>query len=73
MPKRFLKLDEIKTTTGLSRSSIYDKVKKGDFPAPVKLGERSVAWVSEEIDFWLDARIADRNGKGKGNSRGVHK
>ena len=70
MTKRLLKLDEIKTTTGLSRSSIYEKVKKGDFPAPVKLGERSVAWVSEEVDLWLDARIADRNGKG--NSRGVH-
>ena len=71
MNKRFMKLDELKTTTGLSRSSIYDKVKKGDFPAPVKLGERSVAWVAEEVDLWLDARIADRNGKG--NSRGVHK
>ena len=71
MNKRFMKLDELKTTTGLSRSSIYDKVKKGDFPAPVKLGERSVAWVAEEVDLWLDARIADRNGKGTG--RGVHK
>ncbi len=46
--------------TALSRSSIYDFIKKGRFPSPVKLSERSVAWVSSEIDQWLAERAEQR-------------
>jgi len=49
--------------TGYRRTSIFDKVAEGSFPAPVKLGPRAVAWVSEEIESWMDARIAERDSK----------
>ena len=55
--RRFLRLPEVKHTVGLSRSAIYQKIKEGDFPAPVSLGERAVAWLSDEIAAWMDARI----------------
>jgi prophage regulatory protein len=42
--------------TGLSRSSLYAKVKGGDFPRPIKLGARSVGWRTEDIDAWIAAR-----------------
>ena len=57
---KFLKLSEVKKTTGLSRSSIYQFIKNGCFPTQVKLGERAVAWVSSEIDEWINERIANR-------------
>jgi len=51
---RMLKLKEVAQITALSRSSIYLYVKRGTFPAPVKLGERSSAWKESEVRDWLD-------------------
>jgi prophage regulatory protein len=45
--------------TGLSRSTIYNWISLGGFPVQVKLGPRSVAWVKEEIEAWVSARIAE--------------
>lgn len=56
--RRFLRLNEVKRLVGLGRSAIYDKIKRGEFPAPVHLGARAVAWLSDEIDGWIDSRIA---------------
>lgn len=54
---RLLRLSAVKEITGLSRSTIYADA---NFPRPVKIGERAVAWVEEEIRGWIDARIAER-------------
>ena len=42
--------------TGLSETTIRKKVLKGDFPAPIDLGERSKGWVSPEVIAWRKAR-----------------
>jgi prophage regulatory protein len=54
-----LRLPGVKEMTGLSRSTIYSWITAGRFPAPVKLGPRSVAWVKEEIEAWVNARITE--------------
>lgn len=51
------KLPAVINATGLSRSTIYARVKLGEFPAPVKLGERSVAWPVESVRAWIAGRI----------------
>lgn len=56
----FLKRPEIEHRTGLKRSTIYDKMKAGTFPKPVKLGARAVAWLEPEIDAWIKERISQR-------------
>ncbi len=55
-----LRLPSVTKKTGLSRSSIYAYLKKGVFPAPIPLGERSVGWLETEVDEWLNSRIALR-------------
>ena len=57
---RFLRLKEVVTICGKSRSSIYEAMQKGEFPKPVKLGGRSSAWVKSEIEQWVQARINAR-------------
>ena len=57
MPKRFINLSAVEDKTALKKSSIYAKAKAGDFPAPIKLGVKTV-WIESEIDAWLDAQIA---------------
>ena len=59
--KKFLRLPEVIDRTGYRRTSIYEKISEGTFPAPIKLGPRAVAWVSEEIEKWMDERVAERD------------
>lgn len=56
-PRRnILRRREVETKTGLSRSTIYSYIAKGQFPAPINLGPRTVGWVESEIDDWLSSR-----------------
>jgi len=57
MVSAILRLPAVIARTGLSRSTIYSKVKKGEFPPPVNLGERAVGWLDSEIDSWLESRV----------------
>jgi prophage regulatory protein len=54
----FLRLPQVKARTGLSRSSIYAMISRGDFPGPVSLGQRAVAWIDFEVDDWISDRVA---------------
>lgn len=56
MPEKLLRRPEVESLTGLSRSTLYDWMKKGDFPQPIKLGARLVAWRESDISKWLESR-----------------
>lgn len=58
---RVIKLKDVINTTGLSRSSIYAYMAKGEFPKPIQLGPRAVAWIEEEVQGWLQMRLDARN------------
>ncbi len=60
---RLLRRVEVEHKTGLSRSAIYDGMRKGIFPEPVRLGNSSVAWLCSEIDEWIADKVAKRNQK----------
>jgi len=49
---RFIRLKEVLAICGKSRSSVYDAIKKGGFPKPVKLHGRSSAWIKSEVEQW---------------------
>lgn len=59
MSQALLRLPAVSARVGFGRSSIYAKVKKGEFPAPIQIGARVVAWPSAEIDAWIAARIVE--------------
>lgn len=48
-----LRRKQVEAETGLSRSSIYDRIKSKTFPASIALGPRSVGWRRGDIDAWL--------------------
>ena len=56
MAEKMLRRPQVEARTGLSRSTLYDWMKKGKFPQPVKLGERLVAWRESDITAWLESR-----------------
>ena len=52
-----LRLPDVKTRTGLSRSTIYLRVSEGCFPSPISLGGRAVGWIEAEVNDWLNNQI----------------
>ncbi len=57
-PIRFLRLTEVQKRVPYSRSSIYHLASLGEFPKPLNLGARAVAWLESDIDEWIAARVA---------------
>ena len=61
--KKLLRLPEVISRTGYKRSNIYQLMNLGDFPKSVQHGPRAVAWLSSEIDQWIDDRVKERDQK----------
>lgn len=57
MLQRILRFPEVKTLSGLSRSSIYLRISEGLFPRPLLLGRRMVGWPEGDIAAINAARI----------------
>ena len=53
---RLLRLPEVLQLVGLSKSTIYDMMSRGEFPAQVLLGRRAVGWWESQIEEWKAAR-----------------
>lgn len=58
---RIIRLQDVKHSTGLGRSTIYKYISEGSFPKPVSLGDRAVGWVESEVMGWVMARIEARD------------
>ncbi len=58
MSHQILRLPAVKELTGLSRSTIYLRISKNEFPAPISLGGRAVGWLEESVNSWLEEKIA---------------
>lgn len=57
MYQTILRLALVKQRTGMSRSSIYNGIREGTFPAQISLGARAVGWIESSIDEWIQSRI----------------
>ena len=58
MADKILRLPAVKERTGLSRSSVYQKIGSGEFPKAIPLGARAVGWLESEIDAWIETKVA---------------
>ena len=59
--ERLIRIDEVLHICGLSRSSLYATIQKGEFPAQVKLSKKASAWLYSEVQAWVAARAAQRS------------
>jgi prophage regulatory protein len=59
----FFPLKQVEKITGIRKSAIYAGMAAGTFPKNLRLPHsRSVAWLSTDIDAWMDAVIAANTG-----------
>lgn len=59
--KTILRFPDVRAKVGLSRSTVYLRMSRNEFPQPVSLGDRAVGWLQSDIDQWLESRIALRS------------
>ena len=57
-PLRIVRLPEVMQLTGLSKTVIYRRMKRSEFPGTVDLGGRAVGWRLRDVAGWLAAREA---------------
>jgi len=57
MVERLLPLSEVLTIVPMSKASLYRWIESGRFPAPVKLGRRSV-WAESAVRQFVDSIVA---------------
>jgi prophage regulatory protein len=66
MASIIIRLPEVISKTGLSRSTIYFQISKGNFPQGVPIGEHARGWLNHEIEEWIEARAAMRRDRHEG-------
>lgn len=55
-PGGYVRQAELLQAVPFSHSTLWRKVKRGEFPAPVKLSERITAWKVESVQHWLNEK-----------------
>lgn len=52
-----LQIQDVMKRTGIKKSTIYQKIKAGQFPAFIKIGTMT-RWVESEISAWVQKQIS---------------
>lgn len=53
---KVIRRKEVSERTGLSRSTIYELIRKQQFPTQIRLTERSVGWLESDIEKWIQSK-----------------
>ena len=59
---RLLRLPEVANITTLSKAQVYRLIQSNDFPAPVRLSPRRIAWRAIDIEGWCFERRHQEDG-----------
>lgn len=56
-----IRLPEVLRMCGVSRPSVYRKMKEGTFPKQLKLGTAAVGWLRAEVEQWINEKAQARS------------
>lgn len=59
--ERIIRLKTVLSRTGLSRSTMYRKIKEGTFPCQVRISIHGAGWRESAINCWIDDPVGYRN------------
>ncbi len=60
-----IRLKELTKLLQVSRSFLYAQIKTGNFPPPIRLGQRAVAWRTQDVKNWIETRQSKQLEGGK--------
>ena len=52
-PDRIVRLKTVLARTGMSRSTIYRKIKEGTFPPQIRISANGAGWKESDINRWV--------------------
>ena len=52
---------DVERLTGLGRSALYEAISRKRFPKQVKLTDKAVGWVEDEVLAWIAHRVSERD------------
>jgi len=52
-----MRMRMVEAKVGIKQTKIYEGIKEGTFPPPVRIGIKVIAWDSREIDIWIKQQI----------------
>ena len=52
-PDRIIRMETVRARTGLSRSTIYRKIKEGTFPPQLRISIHGAGWRESDINSWV--------------------
>ena len=52
-PDKILRMPEVVARTGLSRSTIYRKIKEGTFPGQLRISDHCNSWRASVLERWV--------------------
>lgn len=58
MGESLMRRVEIEGQIGVSRATIYNWIRDGHFPKPIRIGPRAVRWRKSDIEKWIEGREA---------------
>ncbi|MCC3244203.1 AlpA family transcriptional regulator [Methylocystis sp. WRRC1] len=58
---RYLREPQVLARVPFSKPTLHRLVREKQFPRPVKIGPRAVAWLADEIDAWDEKIRAERD------------
>ncbi len=72
-PVLLYRLRDVCVAVGLSRSTVYELVKTGRFPPPIRVATRGVRWRRSDVERWASSRpVAARLPHPESKSPTVH-
>lgn len=58
---KIIRLPQVRELVGLGKTAIYDKIKDGQFPKPLKLGRVS-GWLEGDVVAWINKQVQAQRG-----------
>ena len=68
-PERILRMRTVLDRTGLSRSTLYRKMRDGTFPNQVRISEHCCGWRESAINRWIADPVAYTEDKSRNDTR----
>jgi prophage regulatory protein len=56
MTEKLLRKKDVLALIGLSKATLHRLVQSGEFPKPIQLTKRAIAWPESVVEKWIDAK-----------------
>lgn len=50
---KIIRLRQVMEQTGMKKTTIYEKIKKHEFPEPIRLGSNFSGWLESDVQAWI--------------------